>query len=164
MKKATTINESIWTQFGASLDMLENAIKMCPDEHWNTHLDFWYTTYHCIFWTDYFLTTEPLSFAPPQGYTLSEYEPDKKPDIVYSKATLMLYLTHCRNKAKTLIAGLTTEQLSARWINEYKDYTMLEVLLYNMRHVQHHVAQLNLLLRQSINDAPIWVSLAKDVC
>ena len=41
---------------------------------------------------------------------------------------------------------------------------MLEVLLYNMRHVQHHVAQLNLLLRQSINDAPNWVSLAKDEC
>lgn len=30
-----------------------------------------------------------------------------------------------------------------------------------MRHVQHHTAQLNLLLRQEINDAPKWVSVAK---
>ena len=38
------------------------------------------------------------------------------------------------------------------------NYSVLEILLYNMRHVQHHVAQLNLLLRQDINDAPTWVT------
>ena len=27
-----------------------------------------------------------------------------------------------------------------------------------MRHIQHHTAQLNLLLRQEIDDAPGWVS------
>jgi uncharacterized damage-inducible protein DinB len=33
-----------------------------------------------------------------------------------------------------------------------------ELLLYNMRHVQHHAAQLNMLLRQTTNSAPRWVS------
>ena len=32
-----------------------------------------------------------------------------------------------------------------------------ELLLYNMWHVQHHSAQLNLILRQQINSAPRWV-------
>jgi uncharacterized damage-inducible protein DinB len=47
------------------------------------------------------------------------------------------------------------------WKNEYRSFTIFELLLYNMRHVQHHAAQLNLLLRQGINDAPRWVSQTK---
>src|SRR5687767_7015822 len=37
-------------------------------------------------------------------------------------------------------------------------HTRVEALLYNMRHVQHHAAQLNLLLRQATNSAPDWVA------
>ena len=36
---------------------------------------------------------------------------------------------------------------------------MLEIL-YNMRHVQHHAAQLNLLLKQGGGESPGWVSRA----
>jgi hypothetical protein len=32
-----------------------------------------------------------------------------------------------------------------------------EVVLYQMRHIQHHAAQLNLLLRQTTDSAPGWV-------
>ena len=38
----------------------------------------------------------------------------------------------------------------------------MELLLYNMRHVQHHTAQLNLILRQVTNSAaPGWVGKAQ---
>jgi uncharacterized damage-inducible protein DinB len=59
---------------------------------------------------------------------------------------------------------MTDEIYKGNWINECKTmwYNAIEILLYNMRHVQHHAAQLNLLLRQAINDAPVWVSKAKD--
>jgi uncharacterized damage-inducible protein DinB len=40
----------------------------------------------------------------------------------------------------------------------YRDMSNAELLLYNMRHVQHHAAQLNLLLRQTTDSAPDWVS------
>jgi uncharacterized damage-inducible protein DinB len=39
--------------------------------------------------------------------------------------------------------------------------TEAELLMYGMRHVQHHSAQLNLILRQTIDSAPNWVSKAK---
>ena len=41
---------------------------------------------------------------------------------------------------------------------DYRAMSNGELLLYNMRHVQHHAAQLNLLLRQTTNSAPRWVS------
>lgn len=162
MDNSTSISDSIWTQFGASLDMLENAVNMCPDEHWDTKTKFWYTAYHCIFWADYFLSIDPSKFEPPIPFTFSEFDPTgKKPDVVYTKTELIDYLGHCRKKANQLITGLTADKLNDRWVNEYKDYSLLEILVYNIRHIQHHTAQLNLLLRQTINNAPTWVSQAK---
>ncbi len=164
MNNTTLIIDSIWSQFGASLDMLENAIHMCPDEHWDTALDFWYLSYHCIFWTDYYLTSEPNKFEPPKPFTFSEFDPTgKKPDRTYTKTEILGYLAHCQQKAYQLINELTNDKLNDRWINEYKNYSLLEILLYNMRHIQHHSAQLNLLLRQTINNAPNWVSQAKKI-
>ena len=40
----------------------------------------------------------------------------------------------------------------------YRNMSNGELLLYNMRHVQHHAAQLNMRLRQETNSAPRWVS------
>ncbi len=86
------------------------------------------------------------------------------PDRVYSKKELLDYLQSSREKCHQLIEGLTEEKLKERWIEEEgtMNYAVLEILLYNMRHVQHHAAQLNLLLRQGINNAPDWVSRAED--
>lgn len=164
MDNSTSIKNAIWSQFGASLKMLENAITMCPDEHWDTTLNFWYTSYHCIFWTDYYLTTEPSEFEPPVPFTFSEFDPTgKKPDRTYNKTELLGYLGHCRKKAYQLISGLTAEKLNDRWINDYKNFSLLEILFYNVRHIQHHAAQLNLLLRQTIYNAPTWVGQAKNI-
>jgi hypothetical protein len=159
----TPTKETLWKQFGASIDMLENAISRCPDELWNDGKKFWYTAYHCLFYLDYYLTLEPDMFLPPPPYTLSEFDPvGAMPDTVYNKEELLSYLRHGRKKCHDLIARMTDEIASSRWVNEYKNYSVHEILLYNMRHVQHHAAQLNLLLRQGMNDAPGWVSQTKE--
>jgi len=163
MDNSKLIREGIWNQFGASLEMLENAILMCPDEHWDTKLSFWYEAFHCIFWTDYYLTTEPGKFEPPKPFTFSEFDPKgKKPDRTYTKTELLLYLAYCKQKANQLITKLTIDSLNERWINDSKNYSLLEILLYNIRHIQHHSARLNLLLRQTTNNAPNWVSQVKN--
>ncbi|HMQ06006.1 MAG TPA: DinB family protein [Saprospiraceae bacterium] len=159
MDNSQWIKESLWNQMGASLDMLENAIIMCPDEQWDNALNFWYSSFHCIFWTDYYLSFKPEHFAPPTPFTFSEFDPSgKKPERTYTKAELLSYIHHCRQKAKQLITGLTLEALSDRWINNRKNYSLLEIIIYNIRHIQHHAAQLNLLLRQTIDNTPGWVS------
>lgn len=158
MDANTTIRTSIWYQFGASLDMLENAILMCPDKYWDTESKIWYSAYHCIFWTDYYLSTKPENFQPPVPFTFSEFDATGKlPERTYTKMELVSYLDHCRGKARFLISELTVEKLNDRWVNEYKNFTILEILMYNMRHIQHHAAQMNMLLRQTINNSPKWV-------
>jgi hypothetical protein len=35
------LKEILWKQFAASIDVLENAIRLCPDEFWDTDTKFW---------------------------------------------------------------------------------------------------------------------------
>jgi hypothetical protein len=152
------LKQSLFQQFGAGIDMLENAIIACPDALWNTETKFWYSAYHCLFFLDYYLTLEPKDFSPPLPFSLSEFE-DRIPERVYSKEELLPYLQASRKRCQDLITSLTEELALSHWTNASKtmSYPVFEILLYNMRHVQHHAAQLNLLLRQGINDAPNWI-------
>lgn len=154
--------EIIWKQFGGSIDMLENSMKECSEELWDDDSKFWYIAYHTLFFLDYYITTDPDNFSPPKPFSLSEFDSSgKMPERVYNKEELITYLVYCRKKLKKLINSLTEESSKNRWVNSYRDYSIIEILLYNMRHVQHHAAQLNLLLRQNGIEPPDWVSRTK---
>ena len=48
----------IWQQFGAAIDMLENAMLACPDQVWydrSRQPEFWYMVYHTLFFLDFYL-------------------------------------------------------------------------------------------------------------
>jgi hypothetical protein len=157
----TTWKIPVWQQFGAAIDMLENAINACPEEVWGDRAgfhEFWYMTYHTLFWLDYYLSESEDGFTPPPPYTLGELDPSGVfPDRVYTRDEMLLYLGHCRAKCRAAIAALTDEQAGMPSGFPDRKLTVLEMHLYNLRHVQHHTAQLNLLLRQRIDDAPRWV-------
>jgi hypothetical protein len=154
--------EILWNQFGASIDMLKNAVDTCPEALWDNKSEFWYLAYHTIFWLDYYLAENPNEFLPPPPFTLSETDPaGLMPERTYSKAELLDYLVYARKKCHDRIAGLTDEKALARFANNRRDYSVLEILLYNMRHVQHGAAQLNILLRQGGEVPPGWVSQAE---
>lgn len=155
------VKDSLWSQLGASIDMLENVIQLCPDELWNSEKAFSIQAYHTLFFLDYYSTLKPVGFAPRKPFTHSEFE-DEKPIVIFSKIDILNYLNFNRLKCYKLIMNLTPELLEGRWINESKtmNYSVLEILIYNMRHVQHHVGQLNMMLRQNVNEAPRWVKRA----
>ena len=92
---------------------------------------------------------------------MSEFEPEGvMPPRVYTKKELLSYLQYCRDKAYELIENMTEKIATQPWINKSKNFIVLEVLLYNMRHIQHHAAQFNKILREEIDDASPWVSVA----
>lgn len=154
-----SLKQLLWYQFGAAIAMLENAINACPDNLWDTEAQFWYRSYHTLFYLDYYSSTDPKNFTPPAPFTLSEFDSSGAlPDRVYSKAELINYLQFGKEKSYQLITGLTTEIAEHRFINVARNYSMLEIILYNMRHIQHHVGQLNLLLTQGGCKSAGWVS------
>ena len=157
-----TSRDILQGQFGAAIDMLENAIRACPDDLWSDRTrqpEFWYLAYHTLFFLDLYLGDTTKGFAPPLPFTLSELDPaGPLPDRVYGKHEMLPYLQHGRTKARARIAALTAETAHGPCDYQWMTPTRLESLLYNMRHVQHHAAQLNLLLRQATNSAPGWVA------
>jgi hypothetical protein len=65
----TTFKEVIWQQFGAAIDMLENALLACPDELWSDRSrqpEFWYVVYHTLFYLDLYLSGSVEGFTPPR--------------------------------------------------------------------------------------------------
>lgn len=160
-----TWKEILWQQFGAAIDMLENAMLACPEDLWGNRSkqpEFWYLAYHTLFWLDFYLSDSAEGFTPPAPFTLSELDPEGLlPERVYSKEELQNYLEHGRQKCRARIESLAEEKASRRFKLGRVDLSFAELLLYNMRHVQHHAGQLNLLLRQSIDSAPRWVVKAK---
>ena len=155
----------LWQQFGASIDMLENATLACPDEIWadrSRQPEFWYLVYHTLFWLDLYLHGSAEGFSPPAPFTLCEADPSGvMPARVYTKDELQIYLRDCREKCRATIEALTDEKAGARCLFKWGELSFGELLLYNMRHVQHHAAQLNLILRQRIDSAPGWVARAE---
>ena len=153
------IKTIIWDQFGGAIDMLENAIVDCSDELWLKDNKYWYTAYHTLFFLDYYLSDDPDNFHPPAPFTLSEMDPSGiMPERKYTKEELTTYIQYCRKKCHDLIHGLSEEDSKRRFINTYRNYNVLEILLYNMRHVQHHTGQLILLLRKELDIGSKWMS------
>jgi len=158
----TACKAIIGRQFGAALDMLENAMQQCPEDLWSDRSqrpEFWYLVYHTLFWLDYYLAGSPEGFAPPAPFTLDELDPaGLMPERAYTKPELQRYLDHGRAKCRATIDALTDETARQRCGFARHDMSVFELLLYNLRHVQHHSAQLNLILRQKVDAAPAWVS------
>lgn len=165
----------LWGQFGATIDMLENAMQSCPDDVWSDPdrkpewpeddvVGFWYLVYHTLFFLDFYLSENTVEdFAPPPPFTRDELDPSGLlPERPYTKAELQRYLDHVREKCRLAIEGMTEEgALRRRSFGTSYEGSFVELLLYNMRHVQHHTAQLHLILRRRTRSAPGWVSRTK---
>ena len=175
---------ALWRQFGAAIDMLENALVACPSTLWQERLwrdppppefppqfaEFWYVTFHALVWLDLYLSGVPEEeFAPPAPFAQGVLDSvEALPERPYTKEELRSYLASTRQKCHTQLLRLSDEQ--ARRPVEYpwskgQPLSFLALHLYNLRHVQEHTAQLSLFLGQhGIPDEALdWVARAKDV-
>jgi hypothetical protein len=164
----TSLKTSVWQQFGAAIDMLDDAISACPDNLWTASLwedqddprygQFWNVAYHTLFWLDLYLTGSAEDFAPPAPFIHNDELPAKP----YTKGEVRNYLLQCRRQCQSVVEGLTDEQANKVCPFRWMEPTFLELQLYSMRHVQEHAAQLNMLLGQNGVTGPDWVAKAKD--
>ena len=158
----------IWQQFGAAIDMLNNALRACPDQLWRENVwndptdspeytEFWFIVYHVLFWTDFYLSGSPEGFTPPLPFSRGS-----PPEKAYTKDELQSYLNHCRQKCRATFEALTDEKADQRCEFPWgEEVSFAELQLYRMRHVQEHASQLSLLLCHQGVAAPDWVARAK---
>jgi uncharacterized damage-inducible protein DinB len=176
---------ALWRQFGAAIEMLDNALGACPaslwrKRHWSGAPDrpqppvgeFWFIANHTLYWLDLYLSSvgdSRLGVTPPSPFPAPSLDADDDPhERPYTKEDLLAYLAYTKQNRHRTIEPLTGEQ--ARLPYEFpwekgqgRPVSSLELLLYTMRHVQEHAAQLSLFLGQhGIPDADLdWVPRAE---
>jgi len=157
----------LWSQFGAAIDMLENALLACPESLWGDRsqaLEIWYTAYHVLFWLDLYLTGSVEGFTPPAPFNLDELDPaGLLPERTYTQEELHAYLQHCRRKCRQTLATLSEERAKQLCRFPWGEASFAELLLYNMRHVQEHAAQISLVVGMTAGQAFGWVTKTKDL-
>ena len=166
------LKESIWQQFGASIDYLADTVSACPDEFWRASLwqtpdtkpefsQYWYVVYHTLFWLHLYLTGAEEGFLPPPPFILIEQDENGPlPERVYTKDELLAYLKEGRQKCQATIEALTDETAQRHCLFGWGECSFLELLIYNMRHVHGHASQLNMLLGQHLGPQPDYVTRA----
>lgn len=162
----TVLKDIIWRQYGAAIDMLDEAISLCPDDLWTAVMwqdeddpqygQFWYVAYHTLSWLDLYLTGDYAGFQPPAPFVRG-----RLPDQPYTKPDIHNYLAHCRSKCQTVIEGLTDERAAVVHTFPFMELGFLELQVYTMRHVQEHASQMSLFLGNEGVTGFDWIGQAK---
>ena len=160
---------SLINQFHAALSMLHDCVSKCPDENWSNkvgNFPFWHVVYHAVFYTDLYLSRNEQSFTPPsfhrenyQFFGQLPWPPHETvlADNPYDKTTLLEYIQHCCRKATDTITAETVESLDGPCGFWWYEIPRLEFHINNVRHIQHHAAQIGLYLRNSAGIEIGWV-------
>jgi uncharacterized damage-inducible protein DinB len=150
------MKKEIISQYKASLNMLMDTIKKCPDSLWENNdygNTYWRIVYHTLFYTSLYLSRSNAQFTPWEKHKvnynfLGTVTHDNQQIIIdntYSKNEMTEYLVSIFNKCENSVNDtLPDEKSGFEWLPMSK----IETHLYNIRHIQHHAGQLIERLRQ----------------
>ena len=160
------VKDALWQQIGAAIDYLGDTLRAYPAALWEHRLyvtpgrppqfaEAWYLFYHTLFWFDLYLTGTEEGYRPPAPFTLIEQpEIGPLPERVYSPAELLEFWALARGNCRAAIEALTPESAARRCEFGWGTVSFLELLIYNLRHLQEHTAELNLVLGQHLIATP----------
>jgi hypothetical protein len=155
------LKPTLWSQFGAAIDMLERCIHACPQETWietKREPPYWSVALSALFRLDMYLSDSFAAFTPsPPCRDLRFDTSGALPSRVYTKTELADYTASCRDKCVTSLLSLTDESSLARCGFAWLNVATIELHLSTIRHVQHAAGLLEQILREESLPCPPWV-------
>jgi hypothetical protein len=166
---APLIRASLKRQYRAGLGMLREAVEACPDDLWYDRTPtnaFWQLAYHTIFFTQAYLGENPAAFEGWPGHQPDVQHPDgiagpAEPGNAlpliprpYSRSEALEYLAVCEDMVDGAVDAFDLTAPESGFPNY--PIPRLEHQLVNLRHLQHHTAQLADRLRQHSDIAVRW--------
>ncbi len=164
--------DALVQQFHAALSMLRASVVACPDNRWEANVGtfpFWHVAYHTLYITDLYLSPNLGAFAP-RSFHREHYEffgrlpwppfEEVVADNPFDKRLILDYVQLCREKASASVAAETDTSLSGPSGFDWYKIPRGEFHLNNIRHIQHHAAQMSLALRRSDDIEIGWVGFA----
>lgn len=167
---ADSLRGSLKRQYHAGLAMLEETIENCPDEVWNStaHQNaYWQIAYHVLYFTHLYLQTEEAAFVPwDQQQSNVQHvdaiagpaDPESPLPLIpepYTRAQVLEYWRYCDAMVDQAVDALDLSSPSSGF--SWYRMSKLEHQLVNLRHLQHHTAQLADRLRAAAGVGTRWV-------
>ena len=167
-----TLAELLAHQYEASLCMLNLAVVRCPESSWNARVAAWkfcQAAFHAVFFADVYLQpSDDVAALKRQAFHVEhkadfrDYEEleDREQVLLYEKPFVLSYLQNVRRKAQEIIGRESADVLAGPSGFRRRKCSRAELHVYNIRHIQHHAAQLSLRLRIDTDVDVPWVGHA----
>jgi hypothetical protein len=159
---------STFNQYQATFDTFRQCIELGGTNNWNLIIgsyELGRCVFHALFFGDLYLNQGEDAFRGQafhaehaeifEGY--AELEFGKEPGPAPNRDETILYLNYLCELAEKVIGAETEETLSKRAPYPWTEFSMAEMHLYNLRHLQHHAAQIGLRLRAECGIDVPWV-------
>jgi hypothetical protein len=167
-----TLAELLAHQYEASLCTLNLAVVRCPESSWNEPVAKWkfcQAAFHAVFFADVYLQpSDDVAAVKLQTFHIEhkadfrDYEEleDREHVLLYEKPFVLSYLEHIRRKAQAISARESADMLAGPSGFRRRKCSRAELHVYNIRHIQHHAAQLSLRLTLDTDMEVPWVGHA----
>jgi hypothetical protein len=165
-----SLPDALKSQYHAELAMLRDAVERCPESLWYDGTPanaFWQIAYHTLFFAHLYMQPDEAAFVPWKGHQRHNQNPDGiagPPDPSsslplipqpYARAHVLEYCSYCDSMVDGWVdtLDLASPHSGFSWYRVPK----LEHQLVNIRHIQHHTAQLADRLRAALGIGVRWV-------
>jgi hypothetical protein len=148
------VKSALLSQYLAALTTLQQCIDLADDATWAApHPDTAVNqvVFHTLFFADLCLNHGESGlgdqpFHRQNAALFQDYEEleDRVPKNFYDREGCIRYLEYCRSKASSTLNRETADVLMGDCGFPYRQMTRVELHIYNIRHIQHHAAQLGL--------------------
>lgn len=149
----TLIFDVLESQYKAALSMLRSALEKVPEEYWNSseyNNPTWQLAFHTLYGTKMYLSPSPETFVLWENAIrgaeslggANEWEHPEEGVIVegtHTPSELIAFIDDIVANLHQNISALPIQQPSGF---EWYPVTRLELHLTNIRHIQHHTAQI----------------------
>ena len=164
------LRSALKSQYHASLAMLRDAIERCPEDLWLSTAPrnaYWQVAYHALFFTHLYLMPEQSAFRPWHGHQSQVQQadgiggpPDPNSSLPvlpnpYTKTEVLEYLQICDRMVDDAVDQLDLDSPKSGFY--WYKMPKLEHQFVNIRHLQHHTAQLADRLRAATGTGVRWV-------
>ncbi|WNS45148.1 DinB family protein [Paenibacillus sp. MMS20-IR301] len=150
--------EVLRRQFEPVVEMLKQQVAECPDEFWNdASQKYWKHVFHAAtsmkFW--FRQQKEEAFIIPDFGRDITEALDQECSDYP-TKEEMTAYVEEMMKVARSFVDELTDETLMEPCVL-FAEITKMDVVLMQIRHVQHHVGYCNSILNSNQLEAVKWI-------
>ena len=155
-------NAAFTSQYHAALETLRRTIEKCPAELWTSDAcknAFWRVVFHTLYFTDVYLCENEAAYRPWSGFggEVRTFDPLSLKNYTGApptQAELLGYLAHLSEVTPQRVDAVPLDAPSGF---SWNSLIRFELHIYNIRHIQHHAAQLSARLREKAGIEIDWV-------